>query len=97
MHHILWYHYAKQTIIITLIVLHCFLLQIWHLHLLSHSHQKHAFFQEMIQSLYGGFKWSFNKLSSSKNTYTRIDLTLQIPSECKLGKDYFVINTAQIE
>lgn len=53
---------------------------------------KYAFFQEMIQSWHKEFKWSFNKLSSSKKTYTRFDFTLQIPSECKLGKDYFIID-----
>lgn len=57
--------------------------------------KKYAIFQEMIQSWYEGFKWSFNKLSSSKKTYTQVDFTLQIPSECKLGKDYFIINTNQ--
>lgn len=62
------------------------------------SKDKHRFttssmytiFQEMIQSWYGGFKWSFNKLSSSKKTYIRVDFTLQLPPECKLGKYYFV-------
>lgn len=57
---------------------------------------KHAFFQEMIQSWYGGFKWSFNKLSSSKNTYTRVDLTLQIPSECKLGSPEIQYRSAKV-
>lgn len=47
---------------------------------------KHMTFQEIIQSWYKGFNWSFNKLSSSKNTYTQIDFTLQIPSGCKMGK-----------
>jgi len=56
---------------------------------------KYAFFQKMIQSWYGGVKWSFNKLSSSKKTYTRFDFTLQTPPECKLGKDYFIIDMNQ--
>lgn len=56
---------------------------------------KYTFFQEMILSWCKGFKWSFNKLSSSKKTYTRFDFTLQIPPECKLGKDYFIIDTNQ--
>ena len=38
------------------------------------------------------FEWSFNKLSSSKKTYTPIDFTINIPSECKLGRDYFIVN-----
>ncbi len=54
--------------------------------------KKYKIFQEMIQSWYNGIKWSFNKLSSSQRTYTRVDFTLQIPPECKLGKDYFVLN-----
>ena len=53
---------------------------------------KYATFQEMIQSWYKGFEWSFNKLSSSKKTYIPIDFTINIPSECKLGKDYFIVN-----
>jgi len=57
--------------------------------------QKYMYFQKMIQSWYKGFEWSFNKLSSSKSTYTQVDFTLQIPSECKSGKDYFIINTKQ--
>lgn len=56
---------------------------------------KYDFFQKMIQSWYGGIKWSFNKLSSSKKTYTRFDFTLQTPPECKLGKDYFIIDMNQ--
>ena len=54
--------------------------------------KKYKIFQEMIQSWYNRIKWSFNKLSSSQRTYTRVDFTLQIPPECKLGKDYFVLN-----
>ena len=46
----------------------------------------------MIQSWYNGFDWSFNKLSSSEKTYTPIDFTINIPSECKLGRDYFIVN-----
>lgn len=57
--------------------------------------QKHAIFQEMVQSWYKGFKWSFNKLSSSKKTYTQVDFTIQIPSECKLEKDFFIISKNQ--
>ena len=53
---------------------------------------KYATFQEMIQLWYKGFEWSFNKLSSSKKTYTPIDFTINIPSECKLGRDYFIVN-----
>jgi len=53
---------------------------------------KYATFQEMIQSWFKGFDWSFNKLSSSKKTYTPIDFTINIPSECKLGRDYFIVN-----
>lgn len=45
---------------------------------------KYSVFQEMIQSWYKGFDWSFNKLSSSKKTYTPIDFTINILSECKL-------------
>lgn len=56
---------------------------------------KYAIFQEMMQSWYGGFKWSFNKLSSSKKTYTRVDFTLHIPPEYQFGKDYFIIKTCQ--
>lgn len=56
---------------------------------------KYAIFQEMVQLWYGGLMWSFNKLSSSKSTYTQVDFTLQIPPECKLGKDYFIISTDQ--
>ncbi len=54
--------------------------------------QKYAIFQKMIQSWYGGGKWSFNKLSSSKKTYTQVDFMLQKSSECKLEKDYFIID-----
>lgn len=54
---------------------------------------KYVVFQEFIQSWYRGFMWSFNKLSSSKRTYTQVDFTLHIPTEYKLGKDYFIINT----
>ncbi len=54
--------------------------------------KKYKIFQEMIQSWYNGFKWSFNKLSSSQKTYTRVDFTLQIPPECELGKDYFILD-----
>lgn len=54
--------------------------------------QKYAIFQKMIKSWYVGVKWSFNKLSSSKKTYTKVDFTLQIPPECKLGKDFFIID-----
>ena len=46
----------------------------------------------MIQSWYKGFEWSFNKLSSSKKAYTPIDVTINIPPECKLGRDYFIID-----
>ena len=53
---------------------------------------KYATFQEMIQSWFKGLDWSFNKLSSSKKTYTPIDFTINIPSECKLGRDYFIVN-----
>ena len=53
---------------------------------------KYSVFQEMIQSWYKGFDWSFNKFSSSKKTYTPIDFTINIPSECKLGRDYFIVN-----
>ena len=56
---------------------------------------KYATFQEMIQSWYKGFEWSFNKLSSSKKTYTPIDFTINIPSECKLGRDYFMVNKSK--
>lgn len=53
---------------------------------------KYRVFQKMIQTWYKGFEWSFNKLSSSKKTYTPIDFTINIPSECKLGRDYFIVN-----
>lgn len=53
---------------------------------------KYCAFQELIRSWYKGFDWSFNKLSSSKKTYTPIDFTINIPSECKLGRDYFIVN-----
>lgn len=53
---------------------------------------KYRVFQKMIQTWYKGFEWSFNKLSSSKKTYTPIDCTINIPSECKLGRDYFIVN-----
>ena len=54
--------------------------------------EKYIVFQEMIQSWYKGFDWSFNKLSSSKKAYTPIDFTINIPSECELGRDYFIVN-----
>ena len=53
---------------------------------------KYSVFQKMIKTWYKGFEWSFNKLSSSKKTYTPIDFTINIPSECKLGRDYFIVN-----
>ena len=53
---------------------------------------KYCAFQELIRSWYKGFDWSFNKLSSSKQTYSPIDFTINIPSECKLGRDYFIVN-----
>ena len=53
---------------------------------------KYRVFQKMIQTWYKGFEWSFNKLSSSKKPYTPIDFTINIPSECKLGRDYFIVN-----
>ena len=54
--------------------------------------EKYVAFQKMTQTWYKGFEWSFNKLSSSKKTYTPIDFTIKIPSECKLGRDYFIVN-----
>ena len=54
--------------------------------------KKYKIFQDMIQSWYKGVNWSYYKLSSSKRTYTRIDFTLQIHPECKLGKDYFILD-----
>ena len=54
--------------------------------------EKYIVFQEMIQSWYKGFDWSFNKLSSSKKAYTPIDFTINIPSKCELGRDYFIVN-----
>ena len=57
--------------------------------------EKYIVFQKMIQSWYKGFEWSFNKLSSSKKTYTPIDFTINIPTECKLGRDYFIIDKSK--
>lgn len=54
--------------------------------------KKCKIFQEMVQSWYNGIKWSFNNLSSSQKTYTQIDFKLQIPPECKLVKDYFILD-----
>lgn len=51
---------------------------------------KYAVFQEMIRLWYGGFKWEFSKLSSSRETYTQVDFNLHIPPGCKLGEDYFI-------
>ena len=59
--------------------------------------EKYIIFQKMIQSWYKGFEWSFNRLSSSKKIYMPIDFTIKLPSECKLGSDYFIVDKNQIK
>lgn len=49
-------------------------------------------FQNILGSYYSFIEWSDTKLSSSRKTHTLINFTINIPPECKLGRDYFIIN-----
>ena len=52
-------------------------------------------FQDILRTYFNSLEWSFAKLSSSRKTQTSIDFSLNIPPECKLGRDYFIVNKSK--
>ena len=49
-------------------------------------------FQNILRTNYNSIEWSFAKLSSSRKAHTYVDFSLNSPLECKLGRDYFIVN-----